>query len=78
MGKIVTNARAGQSAHNYGLAIDVVPIVNGKPDWNGQDPIWETVGELGQAAGLTWLGAPDSKFREQAHFELPDWVSHEV
>lgn len=72
-GHIVTNARAGQSAHQYGLAIDVVPMVNGKPDWNGKDPVWEKVGELGQAAGLTWLGAPGSKFPEEPHLEHSDW-----
>jgi peptidoglycan LD-endopeptidase CwlK len=39
-GKIVTNARAGQSAHNYilnglpaSLAVDVVPMRHGKPVW---------------------------------------------
>lgn len=29
-GKIVTNAKGGESYHNYGLAIDVVEIKNGK------------------------------------------------
>jgi peptidoglycan L-alanyl-D-glutamate endopeptidase CwlK len=72
-GHIVTNARAGQSAHNYGLAIDIVPIVNGKPDWNGGDAIWQTVGDLGQQAGLTWLGALGSPFPEKPHFELTNW-----
>ncbi|NBW10693.1 MAG: hypothetical protein EBR82_21975 [Caulobacteraceae bacterium] len=33
-GKIVTNARGGQSFHNYGRAIDFVPLKNEKPDWN--------------------------------------------
>src|SRR4030088_3519409 len=66
-GRIVTNAKPGQSAHNYGLAIDVVPIVNGKPDWSGADPVWETIGKLGQAAGLTWLGAHGSTFPEDPH-----------
>jgi peptidoglycan L-alanyl-D-glutamate endopeptidase CwlK len=72
-GPIVTNARGGQSAHNYGLAIDVVPMVNGKPDWSGTDAIWQEIGNLGQARGLTWLGAPDSPFREMPHFEVPTW-----
>lgn len=72
-GHIVTNAKAGQSAHNYGLAIDIVPIVSGKPDWNGGDSIWQTVGDLGQQAGLTWLGALGSPFPEKPHFELPNW-----
>ena len=30
-GRIVTNAKAGQSWHNYRCAVDVVPIVAGKP-----------------------------------------------
>lgn len=72
-GHIVTNARAGQSAHNYGLAIDIVPMVNGKPDWNGHDPIWHVIGKLGVAAGLTWLGSPGSSFPEEPHFEHPNW-----
>lgn len=72
-GHIVTNAKAGQSAHNYGLAIDIVPMVNGKPDWNGTDPIWDQIGELGVAAGLTWLGSPHSSFPEKPHFEATDW-----
>lgn len=33
-GRIVTNARAGQSFHNYGRAFDYVPIKNGQPDWD--------------------------------------------
>lgn len=72
-GHIVTNAKAGQSAHQYGLAIDVVPMVNGKPDWVGTDPLWAEVGAIGQAAGLDWLGAPGSPFIEEAHFQLPNW-----
>jgi peptidoglycan LD-endopeptidase CwlK len=72
-GHIVTDAPAGRSAHNYGLALDVVPMVNGKPDWNGHDPIWFKIGQLGQNAGLTWLGAPGSEFPEMPHFEHPDW-----
>lgn len=72
-GHIVTNAKAGQSAHNYGLALDIVPMVNGKPDWNGADHIWDQIGVLGVAAGLTWLGSPDSTFKEKPHFEHPDW-----
>jgi peptidoglycan LD-endopeptidase CwlK len=29
-GHIVTNAKAGQSMHNYGLAVDVVPYLSGE------------------------------------------------
>ena len=69
----VTNAQAGQSAHNFGLAIDVVPIVNGKPDWDGMDPVWQQIGSIGQAAGLEWYGAPGQPFPELPHFQLANW-----
>ena len=37
-GKIVTNARGGQSYHNYGLAIDIVLLLN-----DGKTASWDTV-----------------------------------
>ena len=67
-GKIVTNAHAGESFHNYRCAVDVVPLVNGKPQWDGSDPIWAKVGELGKQAGLEWAGEWHS-FKELAHFQ---------
>lgn len=67
-GKKVTNAQAGQSWHNYRCAIDVVPMRNGKPVWDGNDPVWKKVGELGEEAGLEWAGRW-VKFKEMAHFQ---------
>lgn len=75
-GPIVTNARPGQSAHNFGLGLDVVPIVNGKPDWSGTTPVWQEIANIFRARGCQWLGEPDSPFREQAHFQLPGWQQH--
>lgn len=72
-GAKVTNAKPGQSAHNYGLAIDVVPLINGKPDWNGDDPCWQILGQIGQARGLEWFGAPGSPYKEDPHFQHPGW-----
>lgn len=72
-GMRVTQARAGQSAHNYGLALDVVPMINGKPDWTGTDAIWQKVGSLGQLAGLEWFGAPGTPYLEYAHFQHRGW-----
>lgn len=72
-GPKVTNAPPGTSAHNYGLAVDVVPMVNGKPDWQGADSCWQQMGALGQAAGLEWFGAPGSPYKEEPHFQLPNW-----
>ena len=74
-GHIVTNAQPGQSAHNYGLAIDVVPIVNGKCVWDDSNPIWAQVGKIGVDRGLVWLGSAGSSFKESPHFQMPNWES---
>ena len=47
-GDIVTNAKAGESWHNFGLAFDVVPLVNGKAIWDS--PFWNRIGDLGKQA----------------------------
>ena len=67
-GKLVTNAKAGQSWHNYRCAVDVVPIVAGKPRWDVKDEVWQQVGKLGKAAGLEWAG-DWKKFKEYPHFQ---------
>jgi peptidoglycan L-alanyl-D-glutamate endopeptidase CwlK len=67
-GKIVTNAKAGQSFHNYRCAVDVVPIVAGKPVWDAKNPVWQEVGALGKAAGLEWAG-DWKRFKEYPHFQ---------
>ena len=67
-GKIVTNAKAGQSWHNYKCAVDVVPIVAGKPRWDVKEEVWQQVGALGKAAGLEWAG-DWKKFKEYPHFQ---------
>ena len=72
-GPIVTNAKPGQSAHNYGLGMDIVPVVNGKPDWTGTSPVWVELANLARARGLQWLGEPNSEFHEACHFQVPNW-----
>lgn len=71
-GKRVTNAQPGDSAHNYGMAFDVVPLRDGKPVWGTEtdddQDLWETIGELGEEAGLDWAGRWKT-FREYAHFQ---------
>jgi peptidoglycan LD-endopeptidase CwlK len=74
-GHIVTRAMPGQSAHNYGLAVDVVPIVNGKPDWREEDPVWQKLGQIGEASGLEWAGRWHD-FPEFPHLQLPNWKMH--
>jgi len=67
-GKIVTNARGGDSYHNWRCAVDVVPIVGGKPDWDGSHPVWAEIGKIGAECGLEWAGNWKS-FKELAHFQ---------
>lgn len=69
-GKIVTNAKAGESWHNFGLAFDVVPLVNGKAIWDS--PFWNRIGDLGKQIDLTW-GGDFKSFKDKPHFEFhPD------
>jgi len=67
-GKVVTNAKAGDSWHNWRCAVDVVPMVNGKPNWDGLHPVWDKIGQLGEQAGLEWAGRWRT-FKELAHFQ---------
>lgn len=34
MGQIVTKAKGGQSYHNFGMAIDIIPMIAGQPQWS--------------------------------------------
>lgn len=72
MGKIVTNANAGDSFHNYRCAVDVVPLRNGKPVWGTQGDdgeLWNKIGKIGVDAGLEWAGNWRT-FKELAHFQF--------
>ena len=65
-GNIVTNARGGESIHNFGLAFDVVPMVHGQTNWNGN---WSFIGALGKSFGFTW-GGDWQAFPDRPHFEM--------
>jgi peptidoglycan L-alanyl-D-glutamate endopeptidase CwlK len=64
-GKKVTNAKAGQSYHNWRVAFDFVPIVNGKAQWNDAK-LFTKCGEIAESVGLEWAGRW-TKFKEMAH-----------
>lgn len=64
-GNIVTNAKAGQSFHNWAVAFDVVALKNGVPDWNCD---WATLGAIGESCGLEWGGRWDT-FTDKPHFQ---------
>lgn len=65
-GAIVTNARGGQSFHNYGVAFDFCPIVNGKCQWNDAD-LFKRCGVIAESVGLEWSGRWAGKMKETAH-----------
>ena len=82
-GRIVTNAKAGDSWHNWRCAVDFVPMRNGKPVWgtsgNGLDnnpaddetddlELWQKIGTLAEKHGLEWAGRW-KKFKELAHVQ---------
>ena len=74
-GRKVTNALPGQSSHNYGLALDGVPLYHGKPAWKttGEElKLWNLYGELAEAAGLEWAGRW-TRFREFPHVQMKNW-----
>lgn len=67
-GAIVTNAPAGESYHNYGLAFDFAMITDGKDDYQ-VGPHWMTVVGIMKAAGMTWGGDFPKGFCDAPHFE---------
>ena len=54
-GQIVTDAMGGDSYHNWGLAFDAAPVVNGEIAWDDTEK-FDLMGELGQQVGLEWGG----------------------
>lgn len=65
-GSIVTNAQL-IGPHGFGLAYDVVPVVNGAAVWNN-DKLWAIAGEEGKKMGLTW-GGDWRSIVDKPHFE---------
>jgi peptidoglycan L-alanyl-D-glutamate endopeptidase CwlK len=76
-GRIVTYAKPGSSAHNFGLAYDCVPLRGGKAVWGAKGAdldLWWHVGRIGKSLGLEWAG-DWTKFKEFPHFQIPQWRS---
>jgi peptidoglycan L-alanyl-D-glutamate endopeptidase CwlK len=66
-GSIVTNAGAGKSYHNYGLAFDFSMVTNGKTDWV-VGPNWMKVSEIMKKHGMAW-GGDFATLKDNPHFE---------
>jgi hypothetical protein len=70
----------GQSAHNYGLAIDIFKLhlsmgAEWPKDWFAAHvaPAIKAQNEAGSQFQLTWYGSPGSSFYELPHVEIKDW-----
>lgn len=53
-GKIVTNAKAGDSIHQYSCAMDFAILKDGKTTWDKQ--YYRVAGKCAQEEGLVWGG----------------------
>ncbi len=65
-GKIITNARGGQSWHNFRAAFDFVPMINGKPQW-GSKSLYTRCGTIAESLDLEWAGRWTGSLKETAH-----------
>jgi len=72
-GNIITNARAGYSNHNFGIAFDIGIFESNK--YLEESPKYKTVGILGKDIGLEWGGSWKS-IVDEPHFQLrPNWAN---
>lgn len=71
----VSNSRAGQSPHNYGLAVDCVHSVKA---WNLHDLSWNIIGHVGHEVSarlkipVEWGGNWKNPY-DPAHWQLASW-----
>ncbi len=66
-GKKVTNAKGGQSIHNYGFAVDICLIIDGKTaSWYENNEIWMTHPTKVYPKGHKFAGKPK-------RFRLDSW-----
>ncbi|EOO05480.1 peptidase M15 [Bacillus thuringiensis] len=66
-GKKVTNARGGESYHNWRLAFDAAPYENNSVAWNNIKK-FKQMGYIGEQLGLTW-GGRFTTLVDYPHFE---------
>ena len=70
-GPIITNAKPGQSPHNYGAAVDLVPFINGKAAWDDESK-FKLLADTAQSVGLK-AGYYFRNLKDSPHIELPNF-----
>ena len=73
MGKNYTRSSGGKSRHQYGLAVDVVPVIDSIAQWDNSK-LWRKVGVIGEQLGLRWGGRWKSLY-DPGHFEWTGGLS---
>lgn len=69
----VTNAKGGQSPHNFGMAVDLCPVgKNGQLWWNAPDRLWRFMADQAKLSGLV-PGYYFKSIHDAPHFEDPGW-----
>ena len=68
-GKIVTNSKPGNSWHNFGLAVDMCPFINGAPIWDVQHDYFKELIKSANDAGFV-CGAHFVSFPDYDHFQM--------
>lgn len=67
-GSIITNAKGGYSYHNYALALDFCPLVNGKCAWDRTD-LFTKAGQLAKQIGFEW-GGDFKSIKDMPHIQM--------
>jgi hypothetical protein len=73
MGKKYTRVTGGHSKHQYGLAIDVVPVIDSVAQWDNAK-LWKKIGAIGEQLGLRWGGRWRTLY-DPGHFEWSGGLS---
>lgn len=64
----VTNARGGQSNHNFGIAWDI-GIFEANGAYLGESPLYQKAAEVGLIEGIEWGGSWQT-FKDRPHYQL--------
>ena len=72
-GPIVTNAKGGESNHNFGIAWDI-GIFTSEGKYLSDSPLYEKAAKIGLLPELEW-GGNWSSFKDEPHYQLKTGLS---